>query len=92
LIKKDENLQKHSTLIEEENAINTSFSENNSEYALNIKSIRRILKNKINLISQKLENETQLDLIERYIEILTKLFDFLNKITNDNASAGNLPK
>lgn len=47
-----------------------------------------ILEQKINLISQKLEHETQMDLIERYIKALTKIFDLLNKLNKNNASAG----
>jgi len=40
------------------------------------------------LISQKLEHETQMDLIERSIKALTKIFDLLNKLNKNNASAG----
>ena len=88
LVKKEKNLQKHTSLIEKDNIINIGVPENKSEFDLDFKSIKKILKNKINWISQKLENETQLDLIERYINILIKLFDFLNKIVDNSASAG----
>ena len=54
----------------------------------NLNFLIGILEKKINIISQKLEQETQIDSIERYIKVLTEIFDFLNKLKNNNASAG----
>ena len=60
----------------------------NKQINYDLDFLKEILEKKINLISQKLENETQINLIERYVKILTKIFDLLNKLINDNASAG----
>ena len=71
---------------EETYAQNSIVTDKQSQSNPNI--LVEILENKINLIAQKLEPETQLDLIERYINLLTKIFNLLHRLKNDNASAG----
>jgi len=82
LIQKNDNIQQKSNTSLEKRMINDEKL---------IKTNRNLLKNiireKIDYISQKLKDETQIDLIERYIKILTDIYDLLNKI-DDNASAG----
>ena len=78
---------------EGENSIKSEESGQNStqidkQHYYNPNTLIGILENKINMITQKLEHETQMDIIERYIKVLTKLFDLLKKINNNNASAG----
>ena len=82
LIQKNDEIQQKSNTSIEKRMINDEKL---------IKTNRNLLKNiireKIDFISQKLKDETQIDLIERYIKILTEIYDLLNKI-DDNASAG----
>lgn len=88
-------------LIEKKDSLANNVEDANKAeyYAQNLKKIVKhyhynpevlvgILENKINLIAQKLKHETQMDLIERYIKILTKIFDLLNNLRDNNASAG----
>ena len=51
-------------------------------------SLKEILEEKLNWLSQKLKDETQIDLIERYMKLLIKLYNFMTKIDKNNASAG----
>ena len=76
-----ENIKKSEYNAQNSSKIYTQFNYNH-EFLVGI------LEQKINLISQKLEHETQMDLIERYIKALTKIFDLLNKLNKNNASAG----
>ncbi len=55
---------------------------------VNIYSIKEIVIEKIEWVAHKLNNETQINLIGKYIQILSQLFDLLIKLTNNNASAG----
>ena len=76
-----------------ENIKKSEYSTQNStkiytQFNYNREFLVGILEQKINLISQKLEHETQMDLIERSIKALTKIFDLLNKLNKNNASAG----
>ena len=81
LIKKEEKeIQKSTFPIEKQYPNLKQISEDKSESILDFKSVKIILENKIYFFIGKLENEIQLDLIERYINILIKLFDLLNKI------------
>ena len=81
IIKKNEDIEKSSKPFEKKNETSEILEQN-------LNSLKTILEEKIKWVSQKLEKETQIDLIERYIEVLIKLFDLLKKILNDNASAG----
>ena len=76
-----ENIKASESSVKTSTNIQTQFSGKHAFLA-------NILEKKIHLISQKLEHETQMDLIERYIKVLTKLFDLLNKLNDNNASAG----
>ncbi len=58
------------------------------EFKFNYNYLLGILEKKIDLISQKLEQETQIDLIEKYMNLLIKIYDFSNKLKNSSASAG----
>ena len=52
------------------------------------KLLLNILQKKIDFISKKLEEETQIELIEKYVDLLIKIYDILRKINKYNASAG----
>ena len=47
-----------------------------------IDSIEEILNSKIKWIAEKLQNETQLDLIEKCIQILSNLYDLMKKFSS----------
>ena len=64
------------------------ISRNEIEFKFNFNYLLGILEKKIDLISQKLEQETQIDLIEKYIKLLIKIYDFFNNLKNSSASAG----
>ncbi len=87
-------IKKEDSLVNEgENSIKSEDRGQNSKNIdkqryYNPNTLIRIIENKINMITQKLEHETQMDIIERYIKVLTKLFDLLKKLNNCNASAG----
>ena len=87
-------IKKEDSLVNEvENSIKSEDSVQDSKiiekpYYYNPNTLIGILENKIKIITQKLEHETQMDLIERYIKVLMKLFDLLKKINDNNASAG----
>ena len=88
LVKKDDNNQQISNISLEKRIINNEKlikTKINSDIKFN--SLKKIIEEKIDYISQKLKIETQIDLIERYVNILTNIYDLLNKI-DDNASAG----
>ena len=86
LIKKNDTIQnntiKNGTIEDKE------LIKNNQKSNIKINSLKEILEEKIDWISQKLKDETHIDLIERYINILTKTYNLLNKIIDNNASAG----
>ena len=88
LIKKGEDLHSKSNIIEKRIINDEKLIKTNKNSDIKINSLREILEEKIDYISQKLKDETQIDLIERYVKILTKTYDLLNKITGNNASAG----
>ena len=88
IIKKNEEIDKSSKPFEKKNEISETLEYIDDKGYYNFNSLKTILAEKIKWVSQKLEKETQLDLIERYIEVLIKLFDFLKKFLNGNASAG----
>jgi len=80
LIKKNQDPPNGANHIEKEKLANNFNIDNYS--------LKEIIENKIHWISQKLKNETQVDLIERYITTLLNLYELLDKITKYNASAG----
>jgi len=45
-----------------------------------INSLKEILEEKVDWISQKLKDETQIDLIESYLRVLTKIYKLLKKL------------
>lgn len=47
-----------------------------------IGSIEEILNSKIKWVAEKLQNETQLDLIEKCIQILSNLYDLMKKFSS----------
>ncbi|TFG01219.1 MAG: hypothetical protein EU540_04235 [Promethearchaeota archaeon] len=88
VVKKNENNQQISDTSSEQRIIKDQKiikTKRNSD--LNFISLKKIIGEKIDYISQKLKDETQIDLIERYIKILSKTFDLFNKL-DGNASAG----
>ncbi|MFX0080122.1 MAG: Sjogren's syndrome/scleroderma autoantigen 1 family protein [Candidatus Hodarchaeota archaeon] len=63
-----------------------AISENNriSEVITNkdvLKSLNEVILNKMQWITEKLKSETQLEIIKNYTDILSRLYDLLNKIT-----------
>ncbi len=80
LIKKNENLPVHSIKIKKD--------VNKDKVNINLYSLKEIIEEKINWIAQKLKNENQVNLIERHLKILIQLYDLLEKIKNNDASAG----
>lgn len=56
-----------------------------------MKSLNEVIPKKMQWIIEKLKTETQLDLIKNYTDILSKLYDLLNKISfslrNDKKSS-----
>ena len=80
LIKKNENLPIHSIKIKKD--------VNKDKVNINLYSLKEIIEEKINWIAQKLKNENQVNLIERHLKILIQLYDLLEKIKNNDASAG----
>ena len=80
LIKKNENLPVHSIKIKKD--------VNKDKVNINLYSLEEIIEEKINWIAQKLKNEDQVNLIERHLKILIQLYDLLEKIKNNDASAG----
>ena len=80
LIKKNENLPIHSIKIKKD--------VNKDKVNINLYSLKEIIEEKINWITQKLKNENQVNLIERHLKILIQLYDLLEKIKNNDASAG----
>ena len=88
LVKKNDSIQQKSNTSLEKGMINDEkLIKTNRNSDIKFNSLKKIIEEKIDYISQKLKDETQIDLIERYIKILTKIYDLLNKI-DDNASAG----
>jgi len=88
IIKKNEDIDKSSKPFEKKNETSEILKQIDDKDYINLNSLKTILEEKIKWVSQKLETETQIDLIERYIEVLIKLFDFLKRFLNGNASAG----
>jgi len=87
-IKKDNQNQQISNTSLEKRIINDEkLIKPNRNSAIKFNSLKKIIEEKIDYLSQKLKDETQIDLIKRYVKILTKIYDLLNKI-DDNASAG----
>lgn len=80
LFKKNINGQSSSARISE--------SLNDNKNSLDISSLQQIIEEKITYISNILKDETQINLIERYVKILSQLFKLLKKLRNNNASAG----
>ena len=88
LVKKNESIQQKSNTSLEKRMINDEkLIKTNRNSDIKFTSLKKIIEEKIDYISQKLKDETQIDLIEHYIKILIKIYDLLNKI-DDNASAG----
>ena len=87
LVKKNDNIQQKSNTLEKRIINDEKLIKTNRNSDIKFNSLKKIIEEKIDYISQKLKDETQMDLIERYIKILTKIHDLLNKI-DDNASAG----
>ncbi len=81
IFKKNKNL-------DDTSSINIEKNINIEKKFVNIYSIKEIVIEKIEWAAHKLNNETQINLIEKYIQILSQLFDLLIKLTNNNASAG----
>lgn len=52
----------------------------NEQKTIWLNSFKEVLTNKIEWIMQKLNSETQIDLIERYAKILLDLYDLLKKV------------
>ena len=86
LIKKKDIVQ--SNIVKNSTIEDKDHIKNNQKSNIKINSLKEILEEKIDWISQKLKDETHIDLIERYINILTKTYNLLNKIIDNNASAG----
>jgi len=61
---------------------------NTNKINLDLYSIQLIIEEKITYISEILKDEKQINLIERNVKILVKLFKLLKKLRNNNASAG----
>jgi uncharacterized Zn finger protein (UPF0148 family) len=61
---------------------------NDNKNSFDISSLQQIIEEKITYISNILKDETQINLIERYVKILSQLFKLLKKLRNNNASAG----
>lgn len=80
LFKKNINGQSSSARISE--------SLNDNKNSFDISSLQQIIEEKITYISNILKDETQINLIERYVKILSQLFKLLKKLRNNNASAG----
>ncbi|MFX1394620.1 MAG: Sjogren's syndrome/scleroderma autoantigen 1 family protein [Promethearchaeota archaeon] len=78
LIKKNDISQ--SNKIETNPVVETSFITNNQKSTLKFNSLKVILEEKIDWISQKLKDETQIDLIENYLRVLTKTYKLLKKL------------
>ncbi|MFX1345279.1 MAG: Sjogren's syndrome/scleroderma autoantigen 1 family protein [Promethearchaeota archaeon] len=67
-----------------ENKEIASVNIQNREFLINkdvLKSLNEVILKKLQWITEKLETETQLELIKNYTDILTTLYDLLNKIT-----------
>ncbi len=67
-----------------ENREIASENNRNSEGILNkdvLNSLNEVILKKMQWIIEKLKMETQLELIKNYVDILSKLYDLLNKIT-----------
>ncbi|TFG08761.1 MAG: hypothetical protein EU539_01550 [Promethearchaeota archaeon] len=71
----DDSLEKKKQLKKDDFPTEISKNLNN-----NSPFLKQVLEKKIALISQKLENEIQIDLIERYVHILNNLYDLIDKI------------
>ena len=88
IIKKNNDIEISSKFIEKRNDTSENLEKLDDKDINDLNSLKKILKEKIKWVSQKIENETQIDLIERYLEVLIKLFNLLNRFRNENASAG----
>lgn len=88
IIQKKEQLHSSSHTVKKEDKDEIKYLKKDLKVIINSNSLKEILEEKIEFISCKLNGETQIDLIERYIKILTEIYDLLGKIPIDNASAG----
>ena len=88
IIKKEEAVSTNSKDAGKSTHNKQDISRNEIEFKFNFNYLLGILEKKIDLISQKLEQETQIDLIEKYIKLLIKIYDFFNNLKNSSASAG----
>lgn len=52
----------------------------NEQKTIELNSLKEVITNKIEWIIQKLNSETQIDLIERHVKILLDLYDILKKV------------
>ncbi|MFW9899043.1 MAG: Sjogren's syndrome/scleroderma autoantigen 1 family protein [Candidatus Thorarchaeota archaeon] len=86
IIEKNDTIQ--SNITKNETIEDKELIKNDKKFDIKINSLKEILEEKIKWISQKLKDETHIDLIERYINILTKTYKLLNKIIDNSASAG----
>ncbi|MBY8989344.1 MAG: hypothetical protein KGD58_01200 [Candidatus Lokiarchaeota archaeon] len=66
---KSEDIPKHSETV-------SDISEKNT-----IKSIKLVIDKKMQLILAKLENETEVELIKKYSDVLSDLFDLFKKLS-----------
>jgi uncharacterized Zn finger protein (UPF0148 family) len=88
IIKKENTVSTNSKDIGKSAHNEQDLSRKDFELKFNFNYLLEILEKKIDLISQKLEQETQIDLIEKYINLLIKIYDFLNNLKSSSASAG----
>jgi len=64
------------------NMIRLSQIDERNNFNNSIDSIEEILNSKFKWIAEKLLNETQLDLIEKCIQILSNLYDLMKKLSS----------
>ena len=88
IVKKEDSRASNSNVMDQSTYNEQDISREKINYKYNLKFLLSVLEKKIDFISQKLDEETQIDLIERYISILIKISDLLDSLKNINASAG----
>ncbi|MFX0071848.1 MAG: Sjogren's syndrome/scleroderma autoantigen 1 family protein [Candidatus Hermodarchaeota archaeon] len=80
IIKKEESNEKNSTKIDQQRNTKDILKKGALPLKYDVNNLKKILEEKLSLISQKLEKETQIDYIERYIKIMTDIFNLLNNL------------
>ncbi|TFG14534.1 MAG: hypothetical protein EU535_03165 [Promethearchaeota archaeon] len=88
IVKKEDSSVSNSRVMDKSTYNEQAMSRENINYKFNLKFLLSVLEKKIDFISQKLDEETQIDLIEKYINILIKIRDLFDNLKDTNASAG----